>query len=135
MDIASIVTSPRFCISEQRGEQERNYRAVGDLARSLANSAVSAAETYCPKDLNAFVYIARDQACPNERHIRAWPIDFHVAYKTTGMRPDSDLSAYVFLPNPNGGPFCMANLLARPFGCRRPPSNFGRAVTLASSWI
>lgn len=116
LDMYALATSPIFRIAEKQGKQGRKYRPIEHLTKLLVNSASAATETNRPQALNAFINISREHACTNTRNNCMRSVDFPHAYKTIGMRPDSDTSAYIFTPNPNDGDVYTAKLAAQTSG-------------------
>ena len=57
------------------------------------------------------------------------PIGFSHAYKTTGTHSYAESASHIFLFNPNDNQDYKAKLLAKPFGSRRAPPNWGRSAT------
>ena len=47
-DRANTVLPPRFCIPEQNGLQQKKYRLVDDLTKSLVSGDVETSKTYRP---------------------------------------------------------------------------------------
>ena len=128
-DRPNTVLSPRFCISEQHGNQEPKFRLIEDLSKSLANDTVHSTETYRPDDLDSFAALARLQHSNWAINLKDWSVDSPRAYKTIALRPDSADTAYICFANPNGNLPYKSRILAQPFGSRRAPSNWGRLVT------
>ena len=133
-DRANTILSPRFCISQQHGNQEPKYRAIGDMAQSQVNITVGASDTYCPQDLDMFMALARLQQKCGATNLRMWPLYFPNAYKTIGLNEASWEAAHICFTNPaNNRPY-MARVLVQPFGSRRSPANWGGLLRPYNLW-
>ena len=128
-DRTFAIIDPRFCISEQRDNQEPKYRGIDDLAKSQANLTVGASDTYCPRDLDTFMVLARLQRKYGAANIRMWPLDSPNAYKTIGLNEASMGASHICCINPANKPPYKARVLVQPFGSRRAPTNWGMVVT------
>ena len=128
-DRTNTILSPRFCISEQHGNQQQKFRVIGDLTKSQVNQAAQASDTYCPQDLDMFMVLARLQHRYGAKKLRMWSVDFSNAYKTIGLNKASREAAHICFTNPTSGRPYKARVLVQPFGSRRAPANWGRVVT------
>ena len=121
--------SPRFPIDEKRGNQKPKYRAIGDLTKSHVNLTVGASDTYCPRDLDTFMVLARLQHKYGASNLRMWPLGFSNAYKTIGTNEASKDVSHICLLSPTNKRLRNARVLVQPFGSRRAPASWGRVVT------
>ena len=124
-----MVLPPSFCTPEQHGLQQPKFRLIGDLSKSLVNSAIQSTETYCPQGIDSFVAMSRLQVSQGADQLRAWSLDFSHAYKTIALHPGSAEAAIICFINPSDNLPYRSQVLVQPFGSRRAPANWGRVVT------
>ena len=124
-DLSHTVVSPRFCIAEQHGLQEPNYRAIDDLSRSHVNSTADSTDTYGPHDLDTLVANVRALAKLGATDFRAWSFDFSNAYKTIGLHESPKEASTVCFADPYTNVPHKARILVQPFGSSRAPANWG----------
>ena len=119
---SSVTLTPSFAISEQRVDQPRKFRLIGDFKASGANEALHLHDTCVPGALDYALLMARVfQNFPwglNGRNLdlKAFSVDFAHAYEHIGVAPEHLPSTTIILRPPGSDVPHMATIHTQPFG-------------------
>ena len=127
--VRNTALSPRYCISDKQAMQAAEFRLIDDISRPKVNETVSASDTYSPQHIGRFAALARLQRRAGEGNLKMRSVDFAHAYKTSGLRLESSIAAYVRIVAPSSARHQKARTLAQPSGSKRASANWARVVT------
>ena len=128
--IGNFPLSPRFAQEENRGNQGKKIRIIGDFKASKVNDLLGLSDTSVPETLDVFLsmLLLNGHFRPHAE-IVAFSMDFSHAYNHIGISADRLDFATVVLADTDGVPH-MASLRTQPFGSRRAPANWARVTAL-----